>query len=226
MSNTYGLPIQGSKNKLAERIINVLPSATHLYDLFCGGGAISHCALLSGKWKYVHLSDLTDTVMLIKDVFEGKIPDNSEWISREEFFRRRDTDPWIRLIWSFAGNQNDYIYSREKEPVKKAIHEMIYADTPDKRRIKAKKMIEALEAFMQSQINTPPEKYLSNLGRMQHMERIPPPTILHRVNELQSYERWSRVSNMRSDFKDARRHVGTSPFLKGSMTAASVITER
>lgn len=132
----YGLPYQGSKNKLAERIVALLPAASHLYDVFAGGCAISHAALLSGKWGTVHFSDINDSVVLFRDCLEGNVPDGSEWISREEFYRRRDTDPYVRLIWSFGNNQRCYLYSRKIEPYKRAVHEMIYAPTPTVRRLK------------------------------------------------------------------------------------------
>ncbi len=138
--NNYGIGFQGSKSRLAERIIDLLPSATHLYDLFCGGGAISHCALLSGKWKCVHFSDISDSVVLFRDCLEGNIPDGSEWISREEFYKRKDKDPYVRIAWSFGNNQRDYLYSREIEPYKKTVHEMLYAPTPNERRLKFKEV--------------------------------------------------------------------------------------
>jgi site-specific DNA-adenine methylase len=40
----YGLPYMGSKNFIAEEIINILPTAKYFVDLFGGGGALSHCA--------------------------------------------------------------------------------------------------------------------------------------------------------------------------------------
>lgn len=143
--NNYGIGFQGSKSRLAERIIDLLPSATHLYDLFCGGGAISHCALLSGKWKCVHFSDISDSVVLFRDCLEGNIPDGSEWISREEFYKRKDKDPYVRIAWSFGNNQRDYLYSREIEPYKKAVHEMLYAPTPNERRLKFKEVCRLME---------------------------------------------------------------------------------
>lgn len=160
----YGICYQGSKSKLAERIISVLPRAEHFYDLFAGGCAISHCALLSGKWKYVHISDTNDSVLLFKDVLEGNIPDGSEWISREEFYRRKDTDPYVRLVWSFASNQRDYIYSREIEPYKKAVHEMIYSPTPNERRLKFKEVCRLMQELYLSENkeHTPPRIRTSN----------------------------------------------------------------
>lgn len=35
---TYGLPYMGSKNTIAEDIINFLPSSKRFVDLFGGGG--------------------------------------------------------------------------------------------------------------------------------------------------------------------------------------------
>ena len=55
---TYGQPYKGSKTKLAERIIDLMPRAEHLYDLFAGGCSIAHCALIKGKYGHVHINDI------------------------------------------------------------------------------------------------------------------------------------------------------------------------
>jgi site-specific DNA-adenine methylase len=44
MRKNYGMPYQGSKNRIAEDIIDFLPKRKVLVDLFGGGGAISDCA--------------------------------------------------------------------------------------------------------------------------------------------------------------------------------------
>ena len=36
----YGLPYKGSKNRIAKKILDILPAAPVLYDVFCGGCAI------------------------------------------------------------------------------------------------------------------------------------------------------------------------------------------
>lgn len=59
MAKSYGIPMQGSKSRIADKIIDLLPSATHFYDLFGGGCALSHAALLSGKFQHVHANDIT-----------------------------------------------------------------------------------------------------------------------------------------------------------------------
>lgn len=126
----YGLPYKGSKNKLAERIVHLLPKRTHLVDLFCGGCAVSHAALLMGKYEHIHINDINWMCpTLFIDALNGKYNDENRWISREDFFRLKDTDPYVAVVWSFGNNLRDYLYSKEIEPLKKAIHyAMFFSD--------------------------------------------------------------------------------------------------
>lgn len=120
----YGIPYMGSKNRIAEWIIDNLPPAKHFYDLFGGGGAISHCALLSGKYKYVHYNELNPLIAkAFKMTVNGEFKNENRWISREDFKRLKDTDPYVSLCFSFGNNSDKgYCYSREIEPLKKAVH--------------------------------------------------------------------------------------------------------
>lgn len=126
----YGLPYKGSKNKLAERIVRLLPKRTNLIDLFCGGCAVSHAALLMGKYEYIHINDINWMCpTLFIDALNGKYNDENRWISREDFFRLKDTDPYVAVVWSFGNNLHTYLYSKEIEPLKKAIHyAMFFSD--------------------------------------------------------------------------------------------------
>lgn len=126
----YGLPYKGSKNKLAERIVRLLPKRTHLVDFFCGGCAVSHAALLMGKYEHIHINDINWMCpTLFIDALNGKYNNENRWISREDFFRLKDTDPYVAVVWSFGNNLRDYLYSKEIEPLKKAIHyAMFFSD--------------------------------------------------------------------------------------------------
>lgn len=116
----YGLPYKGSKNKLAERIVRLM-------DLFCGGCAVSHAAMVMGKYKHIHINDINWMCpTLFIDAINGKYNNESRWISREDFFRLKDTDPYVAVVWSFGNNMRDYLYSREIEPLKKAIHYALF----------------------------------------------------------------------------------------------------
>lgn len=128
------MPYMGSKSKLAERIVSLLPRAEHLYDVFCGGCAIAHCAALSGKWGHIHINDISDMPQLFMDAIAGKYRDERRWISREDFFALKDSDPYVRSCWSFGSNGQDYLYSREIEPYKRAVWMMLTADSVRERR--------------------------------------------------------------------------------------------
>lgn len=123
----YGLPYKGSKNLIATKVLEHLPSAPVLVDLFCGGCAIAHAALLSGKFDKVIINDIEGGVsQLFLDAAQGKFKNETRWISREDFFRLRETDSYVRYIWSFGNNGRDYLYGKHIEPYKKALHYAVF----------------------------------------------------------------------------------------------------
>lgn len=127
---TYGIPYMGSKSRIAKRIIDVLPAADTLVDLFAGGCAITHAALLSGKWNNVIANDLGDAPLLFKNATEGLYSNETRWISRDDFFALKDDDPYVRCCWSFGNDQKTYLYGRNIESFKKALHyAVVFKDT-------------------------------------------------------------------------------------------------
>lgn len=115
----------GSKNKIAEWVVKHLPSAETLVDLFAGGCAITHCAMLSSKYDRIIANDITESAIFFKECTEGKHSHRTEWISRKDFQRLKDTDIFVRIVYSFGNNQKNYLYSREIEPYKRALHQAI-----------------------------------------------------------------------------------------------------
>lgn len=118
----YGLPYQGSKNAIAEKLVSVLPCADNFYDLFAGGCAITHRAMIDGRWKNYYANDIDNIPILFFDAVNGKYKDEKRWISREDFARLKDADLYVSLCWSFGNNRKTYLYSKEIEPWKKALH--------------------------------------------------------------------------------------------------------
>jgi hypothetical protein len=123
----YALPYKGSKNRIAKKILDVLPAAPVLYDVFCGGCAITHAALLSGKYSRVVANDING---MIPHAFEtaitGGFRNEDRWISREEFRRLYLSDPYVAICFSFGNNLHEYCYARELEPYKRALHYAIF----------------------------------------------------------------------------------------------------
>ncbi len=112
---SYGLPYVGSKNLIAEQIIDLIPSCKNFYDLFGGGGAITHCAALSGKWDTVHYNDFdSQTVSYFQNALNGKW-DTDKFYSRKEFHDLCDTNPFVNYVWSFQCKGKTYFVGKDKE---------------------------------------------------------------------------------------------------------------
>ena len=112
----------GSKNLIAKTLIDALPAATTFVDMFAGGCAMTHAAMLSNKYQAFIANDLSDTPQLFLDCVAGKFADERRWISREDFQALKDADPYVRYVWSFGNKGQNYMYSSEVEPWKKALH--------------------------------------------------------------------------------------------------------
>ena len=135
------VPYMGSKRGSASKIISVIkahyPEADTIYDLFCGGFAISEEALLRGY--NVHSSDLNEAMInLIHELLYGECIDEKtgksifeypRFISRKEFYDLVDKQTWfagyVKCVWSFGNNNKGYLYSPENEKLKKAAHDLI-----------------------------------------------------------------------------------------------------
>ena len=136
------VPYMGSKRGSASKIVSVMrlyqPQATTVYDVFCGGFAISEELIKRGY--NVHASDLnTAVVNLIHETLYGDCKDpqtndsifeHPRFIHRDEFEARNNDDDWfagyVKCIWSFGNNNNKgYLYSPENERLKEAAHNLV-----------------------------------------------------------------------------------------------------
>ena len=124
---SYGICYRGSKNALAERIVALLPSASHLIDVFAGGCAITHCAMKSGKWQHVHANDINEMIVgAFRRAINGDFLGERRWVSHEEFNRVRGKDAYATICFSFGNNGSGYAYSPKNEELKRALHYAIF----------------------------------------------------------------------------------------------------
>ena len=134
----YGIPYMGSKSKFAPELIGFLPSGKRFVDLFGGGFAMSHCALLSQKYDRVVYSDIEPLVVeLVKEAIDGKYNYKRfkpKFVSREQFHAMKNSSGYIRYIWSFGNNGQNYLFGTDVEPIKKLAHDyLIFGDDKIKR---------------------------------------------------------------------------------------------
>lgn len=189
----YGIPYKGSKNKIAKDIIEQLPSATHFYDLFGGGGAMTHCALLSGKYKYVHYNEFNSLVFkAFKMAVNGEFEGETRWISREDFERLKDTDPYVAICFSFGNNLKNYAYNKECEKFKKAVHYSIFFND---------------NSLLKEYIDLSNFNYSSENLKERRLELQRYLTVLLRENKLERkvYTNFNHVGNVRNVIQNLER---------------------
>lgn len=127
----FGVSYMGSKNKIVKALISQLPSAKYFVDLFAGGCAMTHGAMLSGKYERFITNDISDAPSLFQRAIKGEFRDEKRWISRDDFFALKDKEPYIRYCWSFGNRGANYLYSKEIEPYKKAFWEFAVFKNPE-----------------------------------------------------------------------------------------------
>ena len=166
----YGLPYQGSKSRIADWVVGNLPSAPVLVDIMCGGGAVSHAALLSGKYGRVVLNDVNGMADVFVKAARGEFADYSFVPDREQFHAMKDSDPLVSLLYSFGNNRRDYLWSRAVEPVKVAASRMLSAGSLRERRGYWRVFCCELVKYVQTQGAMP--NRLRNLQGLEALERL------------------------------------------------------
>lgn len=141
--HTYGLPYQGSKNTLAPKIVELFPAADSFLDACCGGGAVTHAAVLSGKFKKVTAVDTWEPILRLLRatmIKYGYIDyEHYPFVSKEEFDRiRRNpetvSDSVAMFTHSFGFKGNTYAWCPERVPMKRLVHEIVLGQTAEDRR--------------------------------------------------------------------------------------------
>ena len=188
----------GSKNQIAKWVIEHLPKKENLYDLFGGGGAITHCACESGKFERVYYNELDPLTFKAFDMaIHGKFNNENRWISREDFHKLKNKDPYVAICFSFGNNLRSYCYSEKTEKLKKALHYAIcFSDFSFLENLGVKlkrKSSERIELTKQV-------KELLKLNRleMQNLEA------LNRLQSLESLERLERLDLTNKDYADVQ----------------------
>lgn len=84
------------------------------------------------KWEHFYYNDINPLLsQLINDAIDCRFDKDNfvqEWISRDVFDEKKNSDGYIKYIWSFGNNGNDYLYSKDKEEIKHQLHDHIVYD--------------------------------------------------------------------------------------------------
>lgn len=168
----YGLPYQGSKNAIAERIVAELPTCERFCDCCCGGGAILQAAVLSGKYKVVHGYDINKAIIgLIKATmidFGSINYDNFPPVSKQQFYEARDRnatlEDWlIRYTCSFGFKGQEYLWGESRIKYKTLMHNAVSLPTLEERR---SAMRDLMSAIVKDNLS------IDDIKNLQHNEQL------------------------------------------------------
>ena len=73
--------------------------------------AVSYQDAINGKYNY--------------DVFKP------EWITGERFFSEKESNTYIKIIWSFGNNGRNYLFGKDIEEKKRSMHQAVVFDEFD-----------------------------------------------------------------------------------------------
>ena len=216
----YGVPYMGSKNSIAKALCEQIPvhGFKHFYDLFAGGCAVTHRMLELGNFETYTINDIDgDGIELFLNAIRGEFskPEYYKWVSREEFEQKKRCDAFIKLCWSFGNKGNTYLYGRQIEPWKKALHyAVVYEDytllnqydrrlqgilsqgqTITERRLKVR-CKESKEIIKKLSLNG--KEGLNSLESLQHLERLQHLESSQHLERLQSLESLQHLERLQS----------------------------
>lgn len=176
----YGLPYKGSKSAIAEWVVSCLPASHTLVDLFAGGCAVTHAALLSGKWETVVANDISDTVAVFMEAANGGFDGYATVPTREEFLA--SDDKALNLLYSFGNDSTTYLWSHELEGVKVPASKMLLAPSVHERYSYYREFCRAFLRFLRG--NGDSGKRLDELEQLPRIERLPGIERLQRFNRI------------------------------------------
>jgi site-specific DNA-adenine methylase len=225
----YGIPYLGSKSGIAKNIIAMFPKAENFYDLFGGGFAITHAMLIHrpNDFKIFHFNEIRPGIpQLIKDAIAGRYSYENfkpEFVTRDDFFKNKESDIYKKIIWSFGNSGEAYLFSKEIEPYKKSMHNAVvfnefdplavqvfgFDKFPSEYSIESRRIFlrRKIEYFRKTQIpkilhQFLNEKQLQQLQRLEQLQELQQLEQLKQLQELQQLERLERLKFYNSDYRE------------------------
>ena len=153
----YGLPYKGSKNSIAQKIVDALPKGESFCDACCGGGAILMASALSGKYARVTGYDVNEAIIgLIRATmidfgtidYEHDLPS----VDRKAFFEARNrsagiSDWLVRYCYSFGNDGQTFLWSDEMHEGFRLLEDAIRGKTLDERAHAIQKLAKHKDAI-------------------------------------------------------------------------------
>ena len=218
-----GLAYQGSKSRIAKIIVELLPSGNRFVDLFGGGGSVTHSAILSNKWKEFLYNDYDKIVCeYFEKAIKGEYKNETRVITREDFERLKDTDPYVKFVWSFGNKGGTYLWGKDIEETKLLACRMIMDnDWHDRFRHYRKFVRRVLKGEHDERLELESLERLESLQSVQSLGHIKCTNMSYQDYEYQDgdvvycdppYENTTRYNDQDFDSKAFYEWVKTRPY--------------
>ena len=186
----YGMPYKGSKSSIAKWVIDVLPSAHTFIDLFAGGCAVTHAAMLSDKYEKFICNDISGTPYIFREAIRGDFKGYATIPDREGFFISDDVA--LRLLYSFGNGQTSFLWGERYEALKVPAERMLTAPSMHERRTHYRTFMNELKKYVYEVV----EECKDELQRPHELQG------LEGLNRLEGLERLQGLELMVSDYKN------------------------
>ena len=181
----YGIPYLGSKNSIAEWVCGVLPAAKTFIDLFAGGCAITHAAMLAGKWERFVCNDISGAPYIFREAIRGEFDGYATIPDREDFFMSDDLA--LKLLYSFGNQQSSYLWGEQYERLKVPAERMLAAPSMHERRVYYRQFMKKLTEYVRGVMDETREE-LKRPHELEGLERLQRLQGLHGLQGLQGLE--------------------------------------
>ena len=140
--------------------------------------------MLSDKWHEFLYNDLNEMITgLFIDAVYGKYHDEHRVITRDEFNDLKDTDAYVKYIWSFGNNGLAYLWGKDIEEIKCTACHALMDETLNDRRLAYIHFVKELK-----------NNQSVSLNRLQSIEHLQALTQLEALQRLEvsniSYEEY------------------------------------
>ena len=147
---------------------------------------MTYCAMLSGKWNRFLYNDINKMITtLFLDAIHGKYHDERRVITREDFAELKDSDPYVKYIWSFGNNGLAYLWGKEIEEIKCTACHSLMDETLNERRLAYMHYVKMFRKRLSDNRLEPVER----LQSLEHLQGLQQLEALQRLEALNmSYE--------------------------------------
>ena len=157
--------------------------------------------MLSGKWESFLYNDLNEMITgLFIDAVYGKYHEERRVITRDEFNDLKDTDAYVKYIWSFGNNGLAYLWGKDIEEIKcQACRALMEEELTDRRL----EYVHFIKLLKDSKCKT-----LNRLQSIEHLQALTQLEALQRLEALQQLEALQRLEVSNIDYQSYEYQEG------------------